>query len=540
VLLLLRVATIVLIVLAAARPVVRTRAGTSHPPTALALVVDNSLSSGAVVAGRTVLAELAAHARDVLGQAEVGDQLWLVLADGEPRRVTRAAGLAILDSLTPWPVRLDVGTAVRAAAGVVTQGGLATAEVVVLSDLQVSALSPGPPVAVRVLALEAPSRPANRGIDSAVSDPPRWAPSGSVIASIGGHAEGRAAVRLEVDGVEVARTVASAGDRVVLEATSPARGWLSGVVRLDADELRGDDLWHLGIHATGPVAVGVVTDVGRFVEDALTVLRENGRIAQGSAVQLASRPQSGPTVVFPPAEPVLTGAANRALAARGIDWRFGELVEGEWPIRGDLPGAGEPVVRRYRLNGSGVVLATVGGDPWLVRAGNVTLLASRLEDTWTALPVRATFLPFLETLVGRLAMGSPGIVRARPGQAVRLPDVALRVALPEGAVAIPASGTILAPQQAGVSMLVDAAGDTVGVLEVNHDARESELDPADRAELRAALGDRVRVVGEVALVRELFGGARRAELTGMLLGAALVVVVIELVIATVGTGVGRA
>jgi hypothetical protein len=283
-----------------------------------------------------------------------------------------------------------------------------------------------------------------------------------------------------------------------------------------------------------------VTDVGRFVEDGLAVLRENGRIASGNTVQLANRPQSGPTVMLPPSEPALTGAANRALAARGIDWRFGELVEGEWPIRGDLPGAGEPVSRRYRLNGSGVVLATVGGDPWLVRAGDVTLLASRLEDTWTALPVRAAFLPFLETLVSRIAMGSPGIVRARPGQAVRLPGVAVRVELPEGAVAIPPSGTIVAPQWAGVSMLVDAAGDTVGVLEVNHDARESILDPADRAQLRAALGDRVRVVSEAALARELFGGARRAELTGMLLGAALVVVVIELVIATVGTGVARA
>ncbi|MFQ5845887.1 MAG: BatA domain-containing protein [Planctomycetota bacterium] len=51
-LLVLRTVIIVLLVLAAARPVARVGAGTSHPPTALALVVDNSLSSGAVVAGR--------------------------------------------------------------------------------------------------------------------------------------------------------------------------------------------------------------------------------------------------------------------------------------------------------------------------------------------------------------------------------------------------------------------------------------------------------------------------------------------------------
>jgi hypothetical protein len=539
-LLLLRVAAIVLIVLAAARPVARVQAGTSHPPTALAVVVDNSLSSGAVVAGQTVLTTLTARARDVLEHSEAGDQLWLVLADGELRRVTRTTAHGTLDSLTPWPVRLDLGTAVRAAARGVTESELGLSEVVVLSDLQASALSSGPPVEGRVLILEAPSRPENLGVDSAVSEPARWTPSGSVIASIGGHAAGRTAVRLEIDGVEVARTVASAGDRVVLEGTAPGSGWLTGVVRLDADELRDDDTWYLGIRASGPTTVGVVTHVGRFVEDGLAVLRENGRIALGNAVQLADRPQSGATVVVPPAEPALTGAINRALAARGIDWRFGDLLEGEWSIRGDLPGAGEAVYRRYRLNGSGDVLATVGGEPWLVRAGEVTLLASRLEESWTALPVRATFLPFLEILVNRIAMGSPGIVRARPGEAVRMPGAAVRVELPEGTVAVPASGAILAPQRAGVSMLVDAAGDTVGVLEVNHDARESVLDPADRATLRAALGDGVKVVSEASLARELFGGARRAELTGILLGAALVIVVIELVVATFGTGATRA
>ncbi len=539
ILLLLRVTAIVLIVLAAARPVARMQAGRSHPPTALAIVLDNSLSSGAVVAGRTVLAELTEQAHGVLRQSGPGDQLWLVLADGEPRRVTRMTGGMALDSVTPGPVRLDLGASIRAAARVVSESELPIREVVVLSDLQASALSSGLPVAMPVLLLARASHPENLGIDSAMSEPRRWTTSGSLVASIGGSPGARAAVRLEVAGVTLARAVAAAGDQVVLRGSTPKRGWLTGAVRLDADELRADDTWHVGIRVGGPTAVRVMADVGRFVEEGLAVLRENGLIVQGSTVQFADRPQAGATVVLPPAEPAMIGAANRALAARGITWRFGALIDGEWSIEGDVPGAGESVYRRYRLGGAGEVLATVDGDPWLVRAGEVTVLASRLEDAWTALPVRAAFLAFLETLVSDIAMGTAGVVRARPGEPVRLPDGAVEVTLPEGTVALPASGYFVAPQRVGAAMLIGALGDTVGVLEVNHDPRESLLDPATPRQVRAALGDEAKVLSQAALTRELFGGARRAELTGMLLAAALAVVVIELVVATLGTGATR-
>ena len=63
-LMLLRVAVIVLLVLAAARPVIRVGGGSSHPPTSLGLVLDNSLSSSAVVAGQRTLDVLKERARD--------------------------------------------------------------------------------------------------------------------------------------------------------------------------------------------------------------------------------------------------------------------------------------------------------------------------------------------------------------------------------------------------------------------------------------------------------------------------------------------
>src|SRR5205809_731592 len=92
-LLLLRTALIVLLALAAARPLFPARAsgGSLHEPTALAVILDNSPSSGLVVDGRPVLERLKAMARGSLARATASDHLWLVLADGVARAGTREA-----------------------------------------------------------------------------------------------------------------------------------------------------------------------------------------------------------------------------------------------------------------------------------------------------------------------------------------------------------------------------------------------------------------------------------------------------------------
>jgi hypothetical protein len=86
--------------------------------------------------------------------------------------------------------------------------------------------------------------------------------------------------------------------------------------------------------------------------------------------------------------------------------------------------------------------------------------------------------------------------------------------------------------QPGIYLLRGAAGDTVGALEVNHDRRESRLAPAGRAAVRAALGATAQVLGDAAMARELFHGARRADLTGVLLIAALAAALVEMVLAS--------
>src|ERR1051325_11967301 len=70
----LRVIAVLLVALAAMRPVARV-GGAGHAPTAIAIVVDNSLSTTAVVGGRPVLATLREAALDVANSASVEDRL---------------------------------------------------------------------------------------------------------------------------------------------------------------------------------------------------------------------------------------------------------------------------------------------------------------------------------------------------------------------------------------------------------------------------------------------------------------------------------
>jgi hypothetical protein len=87
------------------------------------------------------------------------------------------------------------------------------------------------------------------------------------------------------------------------------------------------------------------------------------------------------------------GQANRALASRGLSWRWGAIAT-PGPITAPTLAVlnGVQVTRRHRLEateatrGTDEVLATVNGDPWLVRSGSTVLLGSRLDTSWTALP----------------------------------------------------------------------------------------------------------------------------------------------------------
>jgi hypothetical protein len=199
----------------------------------------------------------------------------------------------------------------------------------------------------------------------------------------------------------------------------------------------------------------------------------------------------------------MMGALNRALAARGAAWRYGGPGTPGVIVSGAVPGVnGVPVARRDRLESVGrapdsVVLATVNGTPWLVRDGDLLLLGSRLDTTWTDLPTRAAFLPFVDALVNRLIRGEAPVAW-REGR----PHVEFRL-----------RGT-----------------DTVGATVYGLDQRESDLSPASPAEVASALGAVVLDAARFATAR--FAGGRRADATALLLILALIIATTELGVAT--------
>ncbi len=416
-LLLLRTALIAALALAAARPLVPARAGGAHQTTALVVILDNSPSAGAVVEGRAVLDRLRVVARASLGGAAPGDRLWLMLADGVLRSGSREALVAAVDSATPGERRLDLVDAVTRAARLVDAEPLPGREVHVVSDLQRTALGEGRaevPSGVLVLALApAGPAPANRGLAAVdVLD-------GAVRVNVSGTAgAGPGPLVVTLGGRPVARTLAQPGATLTLPLPVTAPGWWLGEAALDPDELRADDRRPF-VRRVAPPARVTAAAAGPFVAAALAVLRDARRVADGNDVAIGDRPAGRTAIVFPTADPALTGAVNRALAGHGSAWRFGGPGTPGVLASQDLPLlAGVAVARRAQLVGpprdTSAVLATVNGEPWLVRAGDVLLVGSRLDTAWTALPSSPAFVPFVDALVNRVAAGWSAATRSAP------------------------------------------------------------------------------------------------------------------------------
>jgi hypothetical protein len=534
--LLLRMLVIVCIVLAAARPVVPWARGRGHEPTAVGLVLDNSPSAGAVFEGEPHWDRLVSVARGIVARVTGDDALWVATASGALDRLSAADARDLLDTLGTSAIRMDVVETVRRLDAMLAQAPQARREIVVLSDGQASAFAGAlQRTEAVVLVLEPAPSVANRGIDSVRIERVAGSDLARVAVSVGGQGD-RSAVVLRQGDRTLARAVAGPGETAVLEARL-APGWHALRVEVDPDELRVDDRQWVVMHMSPAAPATAGDDPGPFVRDALAVLTASGRLAAGDEVVVGSGVTGAAVLVLPPSDPAMTGALNRDLAARGVPWQFGSPLSGAWVVDGDAFGlAGTPVYRRHALTGSGTVLASIAGMPWLVHDGEVAIVASRLQPEWTDLPVRAGFLPFLDGIVNRLGRRRGWIVRGHPGAFVRLPANGVTLLLDGDARPVPADRRVGGLTDAGVAFVLGPTGDTVGAIRVSPDPRESAVDVVARATVRGSLGSEARLVGAGALDRDLFSGARRAELATALLIAALLAGIAELAVATL---VGR-
>ncbi|HEX9893705.1 MAG TPA: BatA domain-containing protein [Gemmatimonadales bacterium] len=526
-LLLARTLLIIALVLAAAGPTSPSGSAGSHAPTALVLMFDNSLSSGATAGGVPVLDRLREVARGVFDRATPADVLWLITAEGVARRGTGGELRRVVDSLSPSPRRLDLGETLGLARDLLA-GERLPGEVIVVTDQQASALSPargeGPVTVVRP---DEPLAP-NAGVAAIATGPQPWtAAGGAVTVYLAGADTSGVPLALTV-GTRRARQALAAPDRpVTLPLQVAERGWVPLTVELAPDEVRGDDRWTTVLRVA-PAARVRWSDADRYLAAAFDVLRESGRVVPGGDLTVGGL-GPGPSLVLPPSDVAQLGSLNRALAARGVTWRYG--ARSSTPARTDSSTTllGSQALLRYHPlesagSGEAGVLIRAGGIPWLVRTGDVVLAGSRFDPEWTSLPLSAEFVPFLDAMVNRVVRGEIAAISAAPGDAVTLPDGTQRVGGPGGEVAVE-GGALFRPALTGLYFLLSGR-DTLGTVSVNPDPRESVLTRAtDRAV--EALWRGARTVSLEQGARLAFTAAARRDLRPPLLWLALVLGVVE-------------
>lgn len=540
-LMVLRVSIIVAIALAAARPV-GWLPGVGHAPTAVAIVLDNSLSSAAAGAEGPMLARLSGAARAIIDGASGGDRLWLVTMDGAVTGGDAGTLRAALSGLRALDGAGDAATALRRAAALVKEAGIPARRVIVLTDAQATtwagvdaAVADGAPIS---LIAPGGALGANSAVVAVAVEPQHWDPRGTVRATVAGPDS--SSWRVVVDGRTLARGTAQPGATVLARVQPAARGWVAGTIELAPDELRGDDARHFAAQVGEAPAVVADPASGLFLRGAVDALVQGQRARRGDDILLASAERARrPALLFAPTDPLRVADANRALERAGIPWRFGARREGPAPLRGDKVD-GATARAWYVLEAAGDVgrtdtLARVGGAPWAVAGDGYVLVASAAEASATDLPVRAAFLPWLDDLLAqRLVSGSAGALEVAPGRLLRVPMRADGLEAPDGTVRpVSAGAQIEAPWTAGVSFWRRGT-DRIGALVVNAEPSESELARLEPDALGARLGAETVSADPGAAARVAFaaGGARALARTFLFL--ALLLLVAETLVARRG------
>lgn len=513
-LLFLRLLAVLAISLAAARPIAR-RIGIGHAPIAVAVLLDNSLSTGVAQDGRVVFDSLRKESDALLASLTADDRGWIVTADGRVIGGAPTALRAALATLQPLGGRGDLSVAMTRAVGLVRSAAPRTPVVAVVSDGQRASFRADSVQDVgRVPVLlwtHGVSALRNRAVLEARAEPVRWTPGGSVVLAIA--SPDSTGWRLSLDGRTLARgrvaaATLAAPTRVTTKLASAGRGWMRGNVELDADALRADDTRWFAVRVAPPPTVAIRSESGPFLTAALGTLIDDKRLARGTAgaprvVTVAAADAAGlqgPVLLTAPADPLRLGEANRQLARLGVPWRFGAIARSAVLARvAGAPDSSAPATRafdgttvrlRYPLVYSPPAggakdrpdtVATAGGAPWVVAGAGYVLMGSPITPEATDLPLRAAFVPWLLDALARRLGDDGRYLEARPGTVVRGVRDATGLEYADGRVVPLTSDRLTVPSRAGVYFLRrDTA--RIGAVVVNPEAEESDGEGMGSAE----------------------------------------------------------
>ncbi len=571
-LMLVRMAVVLLLVGVGSRLFLRGR-GSAHPPTALAIVLDNSMSSGMVVGRERVLDQLERLALRTLDVAGEDDRIWIVRAaepwlpaapstPEEARRIVRETDVVDAGA--------DLSAALGRAAELVGSTELPTAEIQLLSDLQATAFDPkvedpAGDIPVVVWSPDA-ERPANRGLTSVLIGgglPPMAGQRSEITVRVGGSTPDTVPVPIRImleDRVRGAGAAAP-GSSLTLPLPPLSEGWVQGYADADPDALRADDRRYFAFRTRPAPGVAVLGDPGVFLKEAVGVLEAAGRLTQAPATRanavisaagegLVGLPSGSAALIIPPQDPTLLPAANRRLAEAGVPWRIERRdARGETEVTGEaLP---EPLVDLrvrawYRLVLDGAppapphTLARVGPDPWAVegtdaRGRRYLLLASALDAESSSLPVSAEMVRFLDWFSGQWAATGSRSTERVAGAALSAPRGADRVRVPSGQD-LPIDATLMVRETGTSGFYTFLSGDSVLAVEaVNPPVSESETAPLARADIDTRIGSGATLARtDGAWSRTIFRVRQGPELWRPFLIAALILLLTEAFIAAAG------
>ncbi|MDP2956599.1 MAG: BatA domain-containing protein [Longimicrobiales bacterium] len=572
-LLLLRVAAVLAMVGAGARLFLR-GAGAAHPPTAVVIVLDNSMSTGLVVGEERVLDHLKGLALGTLDAASEDDMIWVIRA-GEPWLPAAPGGSEaarrVVEETAVSAAAGDLSAALARASELASTSGLQAREIHLLSDLQASAFRGrgGPPAGETPVVVWVPGEsPApNRaltGVTVGGGLPPLEGQRSEVtVRASAGDPDDTVAVpvRLVLNGRVRGAGAVPPGASLSLPLPAAPAGWVLGYADADADALRADDRRFFAFQARPAPLVALAGDVGVFLAEAVEVLESGGRLRRdevrradlvmsGSGEGLAGVGAGGSVLILPPGDPTLLPGLNRRLQESGIPWRVERSdLEGEAALEGTaLPAPLQATRARlwYRLSLTSdpstptTSLALAAGDPWAVEGTDPSgrrylLLASPLDAASTSLPVSADMIRFVDWLTAEWAATGGGSAEHTTGDPLSAPREAEAVRLPSGGE-LPLDGTRQFSGTGEAGIYAFLVGDSAVAYEaLNPSAAESDLTALGSDLLEGVVGPEVtRVRRQAAWQGAIFRARQGPELWRPLVLVTLLLLVLEAGVAATG------